>query len=154
MPPVLLDKQSFPAFLGLSFSRVSAALIDDELAFVLSGGTFTGSEFWPRGGRVDGLGLNLRTQKYLLKDTVFASPAAFSFRGASLSLEKLDGAMDEAYLFSGRALLPAAPGAPWEAGSELPLKLLRLDEYGNAREIIVTLGDRLVDALPYLLSRR
>ncbi len=154
MEPVVLEGRSYPAFLGLHFSRVSAALLGDELSFILDGGVFKGSSFWPSGGRVEGLGVNLRTQKYVLDRTVFEEPASFSWGGADFSLTSLDGAMDDAYLFSGRAILPDLGGAPWGAAGEYPLRLLRLDEYGNPRGILIELGGKAVDILPFMASRR
>ena len=47
--------------------------------------------------------------------------------GAGFSLRKLD--------FAGTATLKALPGAPWKEGETLKVKLMRLDAYGNMREL-------------------
>jgi len=150
LAPVLLEKRTFNAFLGRSFGRVSAGLSGDDFAFTLGGGTFAAGKFLPSGGRVEGLALNLRTQKYIFEETTMPRPASFAFKDASMSLERLEGAIDDAYIFSGKATLPAISGAPWPKRGTYTLKRLRLDEWGNPREIVVEVDGKEADALPWI----
>jgi hypothetical protein len=144
----LTDK--VPAFLGLVFRKVEFAFKRGEAYLQLSQGSFAGKGAWPSGGEMDGLGLNLDSMKYDVSALRFPRPALLARPEGSYSLDAFLSAVDDAYLFSGTAKLKALPGAPWSEGETLKLALIRLDAYGNIRELRLERGGEELDGKAWI----
>jgi hypothetical protein len=144
----LTDK--VPAFLGLMFRKVEFAFRRGQAFLVLSQGSFAGRGAWPSGGEMDGLGLNLDTMKYDLSALRFPEPAVLTRPEGRYTLSSFLSAVDDAYLFSGTASLKALPGAPWAEGESLNVELIRLDAYGNIRELRLIKDGKEVDGKAWI----
>jgi hypothetical protein len=144
-----LREQSVQAFLGLLFKSASFSLKKGRAILTLSGGSFAKGGVWPSGGAVNGLGLDLDSMKYDVSGLVFEKPAIFRRAGSVFELSAFSAALDDAYVLSGRVRRAAAPGAPWAAGDQARVDILRLDGFGNVRELKLILDGKRVDALPW-----
>ncbi len=139
-------RKEVPAFLGLHFSHSDFSLKDNRARLLLSGGSFRAGGVWPRGGRVEGLGLDLDSMRYDVSALRFLEPAILERSGSRFELTGFQAVLDDAYLFSGRVSLGALPGAPWDSGDSADIHLMRLDGYGTIRELKLKLDGQIIDA--------
>lgn len=143
-------KEKVPAFLGLVFRKAEFAFKKGRALLLLSEGAFASGGVWPSGGELHGLGLDLDNMKYDLTGLSFPEPATLARPEGVFTLTSFLSAVDDVYLFSGRVRLISRPGAPWAAGEELSVPLLRVDSYGNIRELRLSRDGSEFDGKPWV----